>query len=1030
MYNILRDEKPDYIVHCGDIFHNKTNLSPECVQLVGEFLKNLADIAPTYIIAGNHDTNLSNEKRLDSITPVIQFLNHENLFYLKDSGEKILRDDLALNVLSVFDEQNWTSPTSKDRINIALYHGSIAGVQTDIGYTLEHTDHDISIFDEFDYALVGDIHKTDQIVDRAGRIRYPGSTVQQNHGETNDKGFLIWEIEDKRKFKTRHISIPNPSPYVTVTLNSEGKLEEDLFIPDNAKVRVMSEINLPVETIKKSVEVIKARFNPESVTYVNKAAERTDISEAVNKISVDDLRDIKIQEDLIEEYLKDFKPSQQTLQQVYDLNKKYNTVVESEEDIARNIKWSIKSMEWNNLFNYGVGNKINFERLNGVVSIVGRNYSGKSSIIESLLWTMQNSTSKNIRKNLNIINQNQVKGDGKLELIVDNKLFTIERSAEKYTKKLAGEETQEAKTDVVFSVCDLADEEECREGDNGNLNGLDRNETDKNIRKMFGTIDDFLMTSMSSQMGALQFLNEGSTKRKEILAKFLDLDIFAKKYKLVNDEAAELKSAIKRLEGKDYDAEIESIKTKSAENEELTAAQKNACSEIKELVQKLKNRIQEIDIETASFPKLEVVDIDEANIKLDKLKAEKDKLSKAVEEYNSDILEKEKLLDNANNIISELSIKDLQEKREKISSLERELSHILKQLSDTEREINSKTKEMEILEQVPCGDKFPNCKFLIKANECKSEVPDLIQIGDRAKDKKNELEKQLSDFNKSEVEISIEKYNKVLEKKRTVEVYISDKKLLVEKSINKLIVIDSDIEKLQSKIDECRQHGEIVEKLKVLRKEKIENESLLKTKEKELEKCDQLVVSLYKEKGSFEEKIKSLEETKNELEKLRDQVSAYFLYEKAMHSNGISYDVIKKKLPIINEEIAKVLSNIVNFEVYFEDDGKKLDILIKHPRFEARPIELGSGAEKNLAATAIRLALIKVSSLPKSDIFILDEPATSLDEENLEGFMRIIDMLKGSFKTIILISHLDVLKDVADIQITIDKVDGYAKVNI
>ena len=42
---------------------------------------------------------------------------------------------------------------------------------------------------------------------------------------------------------------------------------------------------------------------------------------------------------------------------------------------------------------------------------------------------------------------------------------------------------------------------------------------------------------------------------------------------------------------------------------------------------------------------------------------------------------------------------------------------------------------------------------------------------------------------------------------------------------------------------------------------------------------------------------------------------------------------------------------------------------------------MGSGAEKTIAAMAIRLALLTVSSLPKGDIFILDEPGTALDEE-------------------------------------------------
>ena len=150
---------------------------------------------------------------------------------------------------------------------------------------------------------------------------------------------------------------------------------------------------------------------------------------------------------------------------------------------------------------------------------------------------------------------------------------------------------------------------------------------------------------------------------------------------------------------------------------------------------------------------------------------------------------------------------------------------------------------------------------------------------------------------------------------------------------------------------------------------------------------------------------------------------------RCMHSNGISYDIIKRKLPVINDEIAKVLTNVVDFEVFFEEDGKKLNILIKHPKYDARPLEMGSGAEKTIAAMAIRLALLNVSTLPKGDIFVLDEPGTALDEENMEGFVRILDMIKTQFKTVLLISHLDTLKDTVDTQIMIEKKNGFASVN-
>ena len=150
---------------------------------------------------------------------------------------------------------------------------------------------------------------------------------------------------------------------------------------------------------------------------------------------------------------------------------------------------------------------------------------------------------------------------------------------------------------------------------------------------------------------------------------------------------------------------------------------------------------------------------------------------------------------------------------------------------------------------------------------------------------------------------------------------------------------------------------------------------------------------------------------------------------RCMHANGISYDIIKKRLPLINAEIAKVIANIVDFEIFFENEDKKLDILIKHPGHDARPIEMGSGAEKTISAMAIRLALLNVSTLPKGDIFVLDEPGTALDEENMEGFIRILDMIKTQFKTVLLISHLDSLKDTVDTQIMIEKRKGFASVN-
>jgi len=96
----------DYIIHTGDIAHTKTQISPEFVQMCSEFFRNLSDIAPTYIILGNHDGNLKNSSRQDAITPIVEALNLPNLYLLKDSGETHLDNNFCLNVLSVFDRDN------------------------------------------------------------------------------------------------------------------------------------------------------------------------------------------------------------------------------------------------------------------------------------------------------------------------------------------------------------------------------------------------------------------------------------------------------------------------------------------------------------------------------------------------------------------------------------------------------------------------------------------------------------------------------------------------------------------------------------------------------------------------------------------------------------------------------------------------------------------------------------------------------------------------------------------------------------
>ncbi len=1019
LYKSLKKEKVDYIIHCGDIAHTKTQISPEFVDLCRDFFENLAKIAPTYIILGNHDGNLRNDSRQDALTPIVKAINNKNLTLLKASGETRLNDNFCLNVLSVFDEENWTKPTDPTCVNIALYHGAIDKSKTDSDWTLGG-DHSIEIFDDFDFGFLGDIHKT-QKLDKEGRIWYAGSTVQQNFGESLDKGYLLWDIESREEFCNKLITFENPKPFITIRLTEKGDLPKSK-IPEGARVRVVSESNVSLDKVRKAIEVVKYRSNPESVTYLNRAAGQKIKVAAPEGIKKQDLRDIKTQEQLMAEYLNEFEATEEVLQKVYDLNKKYNKQIEEKEEVFRNINWSLLSLEWDNLFNYGEGNSIDFTKLEGIVGIFGKNYSGKSSIVDTLLYSMYNSTSKSIRKNLNIINQNRPSCRAIARIKVDDEEFVVERSSKKYKKRLKGVETQEASTDLEFYKVDQLDSQT-------SLNGTSRQDTDSNVRKHFGTIQDFLLTSMASQLDSLSFINEGSTRRKEYLAKFLDLEIFDKKFKIAKEESSATKIALSRMEGIDFDAQIKSIKKEITKSELSVEHNKALCKSMREESETLVSSLAEISEKINSVP-AEI--IDPVLTQRDIAEKERNILKKTSEktEAQKTLKDNEEKYEKIDDFLSDFEIDSYLKRKEEIDKKSSDLNAFLLEMKILSDKKHDYTRKQDLLSDVPCGSEYPSCKFIKDAHQ----TSELIQVVDREMAKNSSLINQvgieLQSLDKIKTEKHLEKYNKLSEKRSALANSIASCKLTIERADNYLFKEQVELEELKKKNISYMKNREAIENLKSLMEARHIMQEDLENKKREICNCEEKIVKLHQRHGSLQQKLNHVKEKLTEKTQLEQNFAAYHLLMTCCHPNGVSYEIIKNRLPYINEEIAKILANIVEFEVFITNNEDKLDIFIKHPQHDPRPLEMGSGAEKTIASMAIRLAFLTVSSLPKSDLFILDEPGTALDEENMEGFVRILDMVKGYFKTVVLISHLDSLKDCVDMQINIEKSSGYAYVNM
>ena len=1018
IYKKLLSQKPDYIVHCGDLAHTKTQLSPEYFALASEFLKNLADIAPTYVILGNHDGNLKNSDREDAVSPIVNALNHPQLHLLKNSGRVSPQPGLSFNVLSIFDRDAWMRPKTGD-INIALYHGAVMGSTTGSGWAMEHGDDDISIFKDHQYVMLGDIHKP-QILDTEGRVQYAGSTIQQNFSEDGRKGYKLWTIRSKDDFDVQHVIFTNPRPFITVNLNNQGQIPPHYHIPHGCRLRMISTVNMDSSSIRKITDLARSKYNPVSLSFLNKGTSNFTSSDG-QEHKIENMRDVSVQERYIREYLKEYDLDEDLMSQVLDLNTRYNKEVEKVEEVRRNVKWNIKEMEFSNLFNYGQDNSLDFTNLAGTVGIFGKNYSGKSSVIDSALYGVFGGTSKAEKKNVHLVNQNKTKATIRMVVEADGQDYQITRNLNKSYKTQRGKSVPVASGDLDFH--NLTTDSSC--------NGDSVKDTEANIRKIFGSIEDFMITSMASQLDSLAFIKEGSTKRKNKLAKFLDLDIFEQKLNFAKKDSSEISTLIKRFKSKKI---AELLVAKQEEIEEINDDidhQTDLCKKHNSRYEELLEELRKIEDEISSIP-AEIIDIDELEDEVDRLEVEIHKAGVKVSSNKADIQSNTLVIEHLDTVISSINEHRLAQIIEQCVDFESSLKSYEREMRDLKGKEKQTLKKINMLhdhEYDPDCKYCSNNKFVKDATKAKDYLPTLEEeieevekIIDGYKLKIYGLDKESAEKELMTLRSSISKRDELCSTNKNLEIKN-------ESFISKISLMNNQKDSLEQQRDEYNANRQAIENLSSL----IRSKNAVKTKMTEAkqrkEKCDKKIQDYLVELGAVKSTIKRLNVEKREQDELEESFIAYELFMRCMHPNGIAYEIIKQKLSLINEEIQKCLANIVDFQVMFEEDGKSLDINIKHPKYDSRPISMGSGAEKTIAAMAIRLALIEITNLPKSTLFIMDEPATALDQEHMEGFVRLIEMIKDKFKTVLLISHLDVLKDCVDKTIDIQKVGGYAKVN-
>ena len=1011
------------VVIAGDLTHSKVDLSPECVQLMSDLLKSLSDLRPTIIIAGNHDCLLTNTTRLDSLTPVVDNLAHKNLYYLKESKLYSFAN-LLFNNMSIFEDHTsfikMKNVSKKIKtefdIKIALYHGGVFDAKTDIGYTVTNKSIMNDMFDGHDMALLGDIHLAQNLQEynRATEtpiIRYAGSLLQQNHGEALlGHGLSLWDIKN-RAYK--HIEIPNDYGYFTIDID-DGKLITDIStMPKKPKLRVRCKETIASE-VKKVINEVKKTHEISDIIYMrvdgDDSARVASVQVAAN---LSQISNVEYQNKLISESLKAKYPDimdDDTLESVHNINKELNTDL-SKDDTSRNIRWKPIKFEFSNMFSYGEDNVIDFTKLSDVYGLFASNASGKSSLMDALCFIAFDKSAKAF-KATHVMNSQKMSFHGKFTFEINDVQYVIERKGIRDKKN-------NVKVDVNFYK--MEKEEKI------SLNSEARRSTNEIIRDYIGEYDDFVLTSLALQGNQGSFIEMGQTERKELLSQFIGLNVFDKLAAKGSDRLKEITGAIKTFNKENNQQKIETIKNDLNLLESKLIDSNMQKEQLAINKQKLDDDIQANQIKIVT---LENVPTNVAALQKEKsgFAAKNDQAKQSIEKIDADTSEKKKEYADASAKLTTFAT-DLKEKYEKYNSIYRNKQRMEQEMDKLKTLVNEKLKKLAHLDK---HEYDPNCKFCCDNIFVKDAV---ATRGSLSKDKAEA--KELSDaLTAIKVEITnlesfVPQYEESVtlkERVNTLAAFLSKKELersnlvnTVEKNNARSVEIDSQIE-LYEKSKEVIESNKIIEAaISGLRNEATTITARLKNINAEY-------VDAYSRKVSLTDQLKNIETQLIEIEKYENDQAAYQYYLTSIGKDGVPYKIISDAIPRIEQEVNNILSQIVEFTINIETDGKNVNVYIK---YEDRkwPLELCSGMEKFVSALALRVALVNISNLPRPNFLVIDEGMSALDASNMAMVHSLFDYMKTHFDFIIVISHLDAMRDMVDKQLEIKKENGFSKID-
>ncbi|NBP04257.1 MAG: SMC family ATPase, partial [Proteobacteria bacterium] len=360
-----------------------------------------------------------------------------------------------------------------------------------------------------------------------------------------------------------------------------------------------------------------------------------------------------------------------------------------------------------------------------------------------------------------------------------------------------------------------------------------------------------------------------------------------------------------------------------------------------------------------------------------------------------------------------VQLADLESKATRLKSLSQQYNDLKIEVSQEQQKLAAQVKSIKKLDLVPCGDSFPTCHYIKDSHTDKASHESQKKIVEDILATYEAMKTDFETLQQEKIEEQIKLYQRWEQELETKQEQLQLRETLFKGSLDTLTTLQQELETVQT------EHKALVEELN--KQEDlgagIEEERMLSVSIREMEsKLQQLYVKL----GGYTNKLEQLTKEATEAARIIEEQKVYDSIVQAFSKNGIPAYVLKNKLPEINAELNNILAGIVSFRIFLETEvgSNTLDVYIED-KDSRRVIELASGMEKMIASLAIRVALISLSSLPKPDIFIADEGFGALDSSNCAKVIELLQTIKNRFKSILIISHVEEIKEAANNIVTI-----------